>query len=209
MERLKAIIFDLDGTLIDSKRAYYILFQEVLKENGINFSKRKLWKELNGQKDEEVFSKILRGVKKSEIEKLCNQLRKKEIEKGIRLIKPIKNAKEIVDFYRKRIKVYLLTNSDRKFVTLILKKFGLKFNGIFSRENFKDKSEVIKKIVNSLGATPKEIIYVGDTVRDIRVARKAKCKVVIIPNWSPKYLVKKERPDFLLTSITQLKKLFT
>jgi phosphoglycolate phosphatase len=209
MEKPKAIIFDLDGTLIDSKRAYYILFQEVLRENRIKFSKRKLWKELNGQRAEEVFLKVLKGIEKSEVEKLCNQLREKEVKKGIRLVKPIKNAKKVVDFFRKRMKVYLLTNSDGKFATLILKKFGLKFNGIFSREDFKDKSEAIKKIADSLGVTTEEILYVGDTVKDIKVARKAKCKVAIIPNWSPKYLVKKEKPDFLLDSILQLKALFT
>jgi phosphoglycolate phosphatase-like HAD superfamily hydrolase len=204
MEKIKAFVFDLDGTLIDSKKAYYLLFQEVLKQNKINFKKRKLWKELNGQRAEEVFSKILNKKEKKKIKKLCEELREKEVKEGIKIVKPIKNAKETVELLRKKFKVYLITNSDKKFTFLILEKFGFKFNKIFAREDFKDKSKVIRKIANFLGIKTKEIIYVGDAVIDVKVARKAKCKVAIIPNWSPKYLVKKEKPDYLFDSIKQL-----
>lgn len=201
---IKAIVFDFDGTLIDSKKAYYFLFQEVLKENKINFEKRKLWKELNGQRAEEVFSKILKKEEKVKIKKLCEKLRKKEIEEGIKIVKPIKSAKRIVKLLRKKFKVYLVTNSDKRFTLSLLKKFGFEFDRIFTREDFKEKSDVIKKIAKSINATTKELVYVGDSVLDVKVARKAKCKVVIIPNWSPKYLVKKQKPDYLLNSIQQL-----
>jgi phosphoglycolate phosphatase len=204
MERIKAFVFDLDGTLIDSKEAYYLLFQEVLKQNKIEFKKRKLWKELNGQRAEEVFSKVLNKNERKKIKRLCEELREKEIKKGVKIVKPIKNANKIVKALRKKFKVFLVTNSDRRFTFILLKKFGFKFDKIFTKENFEDKSRVIKEIAKSLGIKTKEIVYVGDTVLDIRVARKAKCKVIIIPNWSPKYLVKKEKPDYLFDSIKQL-----
>ena len=206
MERIKAFIFDWDGTLVDSKKAYYLLFQEVLKQNKIEFKKRKLWKELNGQRAESVFFKILNKKEKRKIKKLCEELREKEIKEGIKIVKPIKNANEVVRALRKKFKVFLITNSDKKFILSLLKKFEFKFDKIFAKEDFKDKSEAIKKIARLLGIKTKEIIYVGDTVLDVKVARKAKCKVAIIPNWSPRYLVKKEKPDYLLNSIKELKK---
>jgi len=207
MEKIKAFVFDLDGTLIDSKRVYYTLFQEVLKENGINFKKRQVWKELNGQRAKKVFLKILKKNKKKKISDLLKELREKEYKEGIKIVKPIKNAKEVLEFFRKRFKVYLITNSDKKFTFLILKKFGFKFEKAFTNEDFEDKSEVIRRIAKILKIKTKNIVYVGDTVLDIKVARKAKCKVAIVPNWSPKYLVKKEKPDYLFDSLKELKEL--
>lgn len=204
MEKIRAFVFDLDGTLVDSKKAYYLLFQEVLKQNRINFKKRKLWKELNGQRAERVFFKVLNKNERKKIKKLCKELREKEVKEGVKIVKPIKHAKEIVDFLRKRFNVYLITNSDKRFTFLLLKKFGFKFNKVFTKRDFKDKSKVLKGIARALKVKTKEIVYVGDSVLDVRAARKAKCKVVIIPNWSPKYLVKKEKPDYLFDSIKQL-----
>ncbi|MGB9703372.1 MAG: HAD family hydrolase [Candidatus Micrarchaeia archaeon] len=204
----KAIFFDFDGTLVDSKKAYYLLFQEVLKQNNIKFNKRKLWKELNGQKAEMVFSKVLNEKNEDKIKELCDQLRKKEIEKGIKIVKPIKFSREILILLRRRNKkIYLITNSDKKFVLFLLKKFKFNFDKIFTREYFKEKSKVIVETARSLSLKLSEVLYVGDSILDIEVARKAKCKVAIIPNWSPKYLVKKQKPDFLLNSIKEIIKI--
>lgn len=222
-KKKKVIFFDMDGTIIDSKKHFFRWFGKVLESNGISFSKKDLKKELNGQKAEDVFIKVIgkSNSRKKEkvveepadlaakmpskkIKELVKELRALE-RKEYKKVKIIPCFKKAFEFASRNFKVFLLTHSDKKFTEAVIKKYNLKFEKMFCGDAFPSKEKVIKSIKKKYGLSDKDVLYVGDTVKDVDVARKAGCLVAIIPNWSPKYLVKKAKPDYLLNSICELK----
>jgi HAD superfamily hydrolase (TIGR01549 family) len=168
----KAILFDLDGVLIDSSDAWWFSVNKTLEK----FGKRKVTKEefLNiywGPHLRETFKKI--GLGKDAVED-CNE----EYYNFIDKIKVFPEVKKVLSTLKPKFKIGLVTNTPRKNTISALDKFSLTayFDMIVGGdevEKGKPYPDIILKACKLLKVEPKETILVGDTKSDVLAGRRA------------------------------------
>ncbi len=167
----KLAIFDLDGTLIDSKRMYTDVIYRHIKKHGYSASKKDVESVL-GLKMPALLRKL--GVKDSE-------RISKEITRDAMRRRTVACPK--IGYYRKLHKKFqtcLITNSTREFALLKTRKLGLKFSELYAAEDFRSRTEGLKYIIKKHGLEPRDAVYVADRTDDIRAATRAGCLYLIV-----------------------------
>ncbi len=201
----RVLIFDFDGTIADTKTIYYKSIYKEVKRFGLSYKSVDkvvdLGLSLKGVLKKLGFSfltswflhkRIMKNVKKK-----ANEVRKC---KDVDSIKSISGDK------------VLITNSLKEFVIPILKHFNLKkeFKEIYGAEDFTSKSDFIKSYLSKNKIKKENCYYIGDRASDVKTARKAGCRSVIIAGkcaWDSRAEILKENPDFIIEDIKDLKKL--
>ena len=206
---IKALFFDFDGTISDTKKIAFESISETLKNEKFTFDSKKLRK-LMGAKSKEIFKGL--GLDKKYISRFRKDLfidMKNKVSNGeIKLCTKIKPLKELS---KKHIMI-VISNGRNDFIRLSSKKLKTDkiFNHTYGSNSFKTKDKMIKKIARKYKLKHHEIMYVGDRFSDIRYARKAGVYAVAIHNpcaWSTMKEILKEKPDFIVHNFEDLKKL--
>ena len=203
------ICFDLDGTLVDTEK--WIKESEILA-----FKKNKI----------KITNKVLHSVwglnLTTQIKTLYPKLTQKEINKirkdfeeirkeKINLIKPFKNTKKILKILSKKYTLCLLSNNTHKKIELILNKTKIDkklFTVIIGYDEVKRAKpfpDEIYKAEKKLGKNVKFMI--GDTVQDIKTAKAAKVKSIIIKTGPKQTWKTLNNADFIIKDIKELPKL--
>lgn len=209
---IKAVIFDLDGTLVrfalDFIRARREAIAEIrrrginaenLSENLSLYSMLKVIKECTD-------SKIFLDLKKS----LWDIIEKIELKAANETNIQPNALQTLIRIKNIGLKLAIVTNNGRRATSMVIKKFGLKdfFDVIVTREDseeLKPDEGSIKRAIEILGINAKEAIYVGDGVIDILAAKKAKVISVAVPTGvsSIKNLVE-AKPDYIIGSLKDI-----
>ncbi|MEM4331091.1 MAG: HAD family hydrolase [Candidatus Pacearchaeota archaeon] len=177
IKNYKVIIFDLDGTLINSLPFHLLSFKEVLKEKKVRVNDKKL-KNLIGISTELIFRQLKKEYK---IKESIEELKKRRRVIYFNLI----NNKNILFPYtlkilkklKKNYKISLATNSSRELLQKTLNKKFLKlFDIIITLEDVKygkpspNQLLFIKRILH---LQREECLFIGDSKYDAIAAKKA------------------------------------
>jgi HAD superfamily hydrolase (TIGR01549 family) len=157
---IEAVIFDLDGTLIQIPINYEALFQEfkkIMKTDKIRPLTKTISK-LGEKKRKEVF----KVWDKFELLTLTEA-------------KKISMGSVIYDEFSKKRKA-LVTMQGKVFVQNILKRFNWLFDYIITREDSLDRSKQLTIAVKKLNTQFQNVLFVGNTEEDDLHARKVGCK---------------------------------
>ncbi len=206
--KIKAIIFDFDGVIIDSIPGHKLLLSKALGRFGIKLTEDDSHR-LNGMKTRDAIMWLKdRKHLKISIFKLIKEKKKfmKEIYNYISLFPQVKSC-------LKRLKKYELavaTSSGRKYLKKNLESFNI--NNFFKVKlsnndvkNAKPSPEIFLKAAKELGVKPSECLVIEDAMNGIIAARKAGMKSVAILTTSPKkYFVKDARPDMFIKTLDEL-----
>jgi HAD superfamily hydrolase (TIGR01549 family) len=156
---IKAVVFDLDGTLVYLPINYQKLFQEF----------KKVIKTENVRPITRIIARLDRGAR----EKVFAMWDEAELE----VLPQMTVRDEGMKLYRKfsaKSKA-LVTMQGRKVVEKILKAVNLSFNVTITREWSLDRIEQLGEAVNRLHVTPEEVLFIGDTENDKISAEKVGC----------------------------------
>lgn len=156
---IKAVIFDLDGTLVYLPINYQELFQEFKKVT--NIEKVRPITQTVARLDRETREKIFAVWTAAELEAFPRMTVREE---GVKLYRKF-SAKPKA----------LVTMQGRKIVEKILKAANLSFNVTITREWSLDRIEQLREAVKRLHVTPEEALFIGDAKNDERSARKIGC----------------------------------
>ncbi len=188
------IIFDLDGTLVDTFEFHYNSFKDTFKLYGIEFRREEL-EEMFGMDAEEIAKIIFERNGKRVGEDDIKRFFEKKYEimgKYKELIKLKEGVKEMLEYLKGKYKLAILSNSKRRDVEFILEAVGIKgfFDVIVSADDVgkrKPNPEGILKILKILGIPKENSIYVGDKEIDEETARRAGVKFYYIDEFLERF----------------------
>lgn len=171
---IKAILFDLSGTLVDDLQAVYEGFVDLCKKNG----KRK--PELDQfRKDYRLpYREFLKEKKFTHIEAAVDYWKRQYLNHGdtIRLFDDVKPALENLK-QATSIKLGIVSQTPKELVVNHLRKFGIRDffseNGVVFDDK-KPEPDGLKEALKKLNIShPNKVIYIGDMREDCQAARAA------------------------------------
>jgi len=184
---MKAIVFDMDGLMIDTESLYFATDREIARSFGKTVSDETLWK-MMGRKSLESY-KIFRddlGIDAT-VEELL-KIREGSMERKFQNeIKPMPGLFNILDEFRGKLKLAIATGSSNKFMELALNKLNL--NEYFDAKqpsdeiiNGKPNPEIYLKVIEKLKLVPEDCIVIEDSSNGARAGKSAGCYTIAIPS---------------------------
>jgi|SRR3989344_2149342 len=177
LKKYKAILFDLDGTLIDSLPWHVRAFHEILEERNIRIKREKLQAYM-GKPTQIIFKELKnKHIIKENLSKLREDRRYHYFSLVGKRELLFPNTIQILKRLKKEYKIGLVTSSSN----LIYKHSTPKelqdlFETTITIDNVKHgkpNSEPLIKAARQLKLNPKECAYVGDAIFDMQAAKKS------------------------------------
>jgi len=174
-KEVKAILFDLDGVLVDSFDAWHAVFTDILKGIGKPTIPKKEFRGYFGM----PLSKDIKLFFRGKTPKWINAQKDRFFRKNKHLVRIFPHTSTILkETRKKRLKTAIISNSTRSIVGSVLKDKGLRgyFDAILTAEDVgkgKPNPEMVKKACRLLGVKPSEAVVVGDTQNDMKAGKRA------------------------------------
>ena len=168
---IKAIIFDLDGTLVRLPVKYDKVYDYLKQLFSTNENFQPLIPSIikNANKDKTKLNEAF--------EFLCKQ---EEI--GLDHLEIIDHSIEILNYFHVRdCTICLVTMQCRRVAEKVLAKMGISsiFSSTITRDENHDRLEQIKQTITQLNLSPQNILMVGDRIHDMECAKKAGCQYIL------------------------------
>jgi HAD superfamily hydrolase (TIGR01549 family) len=177
---IKAVIFDLDQTLIDSKDAHLASMVNSLEREG--WPTKIKW--LYGMTAEGILKYNFTDMPEETVRKIVAH--KRIILKNyLNKVKVLSGAVELLRFLKEnKIKVVLITNNTHREIyelldTLDIRKYFDILVGIEDTDEPKPSPHPIIKAIEQLRMPLEEILYIGDSDTDIEAAKAAGLRIII------------------------------
>ena len=188
-EKLSAILFDLDGTLIDSEKKFFESFRHVIfskynynisyeeyEENELKKNANLLlYLKSNGIIESyEVDDKIMEKIYLEYEKKFRDLLNENDVSLNFELLKQLKS---------KGLRLALVSTSRKKFIDMLLTKLNIQdlFEVVISREdvkNLKPESDAYIMALEKLNILSTNCIAFEDSERGIRASKSANIKTI-------------------------------
>jgi HAD superfamily hydrolase (TIGR01509 family) len=211
MLMVKAVIFDWDGTLADTKRAVVQSFKKALEEAGCMVSDEFIERRIGiGTKKTiiEAFRECHMRLDVSTLEKLAKEKIRIQAElTGI--VSLFDGVTELLEELHGRIKIALATMSSRKVVGKLLpeKRIGGFFDVVVTADEIvkpKPDPEVFLVSAAKLGVKPEDCVVVEDSVFGVRAAKAAKMRCIAVSSGAySREELQEENPDLLINSLVE------
>ena len=181
---MKAIIFDLDGTLVDSMGYWRSVSRDFMKTKGIDIEDEVQHKmttmnldaSLRYLKDyynlEESFEELMRDFSRTVEDFYRNKVETKE------------GCLEILEYFKDQgMKVVIGTSTAAHFANIVIEKYGIdKFiDGLYTADSvghLKAEEKFYTSIVEELGERPEDVFLVDDSYLALRTGKKAGLEVI-------------------------------
>jgi 2-hydroxy-3-keto-5-methylthiopentenyl-1-phosphate phosphatase len=207
-KRIRGVIFDLDGTLIESYEAIYLGLQEAFCHFGreiFPFSdlKRYLKADLEGT--------LAQFFHPAEALESIPIMRRKYEEVYLDKTHFLDGAKEVLDALRSRgILLGVASNKFGRYSRGALRHLGVwhYFRSVIGAGDVprnKPSPDMIHAALREMDLLPEESVFVGDTITDIQTGREAGIDVYALPTGAySKEELSRERPRRLLKNLKEL-----
>ncbi|MGB9894745.1 MAG: HAD family hydrolase [Thermoproteota archaeon] len=220
MSKFEAVIFDVDGTLFDSREAFYTMVYEVSKVLGWKQPEKDKVVKLIGLPNHEISRKLVSMISSSvnsdyEI-KRYEELVAKLWEPYYlpKYVKLYPGVKETLSYLRGRgIKMAVVSNGSKSEIPKYLKNGGIYefFQAIITADDVKEPKpapEPVLKALRELNVSKERGLMIGDTLIDGISARRAGVKVALL-TWGieNEEEIRRFNPDYILSKIEDLKEL--
>lgn len=179
-KEVKAVLFDLDGVLVDSFKAWHRTFNDIRRIDGKKPISKKLLMKNFGMPVEKDIQIFFPDKNAAELTKLKGRYFLKNIS-VVRLFPG--SVPALKEIRRKGLKTGLISNSTALIVKKILSNYRLaKFFDVvvtFQDVKFgKPAPDMVLKACKILKIRPSEAILVGDSMNDMTAGKRAGCTTV-------------------------------
>jgi len=176
-----AILFDLDGTLLDSSYEHVTAWREALRDTGIDIPNARMHRcvGMSGKVMlRAIFTELGQRVSPQKIDHL-EKLHKEKFAKKLPFIKVLPGARELLEYRSAAgIRWAIATSGDQKTVKRMIKPLRIPATAPVVTgdhvEHAKPSPDVFLEAAARLGAYLGDCIVVGDSIWDLLAARRAK-----------------------------------
>ncbi|WP_178018864.1 pyrophosphatase PpaX [uncultured Paenibacillus sp.] len=205
---IDTVLFDLDGTIINTNELIITTFMHVIEKNGLKPHTREEIIPHMGMTLEHQLQ-IFSG--REDVAELVADYRKYNRERHDELIRDFPHVKEVISsLYEQGITMGIVTTKIKETTLLALNMFGLKpyMKSIVTVEDVKHPKphpEPILTAMRELNADPARTLMVGDSAADLQCAKAAGVHAAGVA-WSLKgeSMLRKYDPDYILQDMTDL-----
>ncbi|MBW1997993.1 MAG: HAD family hydrolase [Deltaproteobacteria bacterium] len=215
---LEAILFDLDGTLIDSIEAYFRIMEITIEEIGVAPVSREkiLGAVLDGDFNwKDVLPAGDASQRRALIEKawnVINALYPRIFRDHVSLFPGV--GEVVKDLKAGGVKVGIATTTPRKQMEVKLyplRQSGIAdlFDTIITAEDARRRKpapDPLLECLRRMDIEPRSSIYIGDTTADIRAGKAAGMGTIgVLSGLDPYEALKREGPDLIINSVVELR----
>jgi len=174
-----AVLWDLDGTLIDTADLHVYAFVEALSRMGYDVKEEHVeaFRRSLGKRFVEIVRSVFPNMPKEDVERL-KELRRRIVLSRLDLIKPLPPAR-LLPIVSKLCPVGLVTSSNRMFTEAVLRKFGWRFDVVVTGDDVKHGKphpEPVLLAMKKLGVS--RAYFIGDSEYDRISAERAGIKFI-------------------------------
>lgn len=206
MTKINTVLFDLDGTILDTNKLIEKSFLHTFDTFGYSFSKEEII-QFNGPPLVETFS----ALEPNRVDEMIATYRAHNTKYHEQYASLFPHVKETLAVLKENdIKMGIVSAKMRIVIDQGLEQTGITdyFQTIISIddvENPKPHPEPVKRGINNLRTTPEQTIMVGDNYHDIQSGNEAGTKTAGVA-WSLKGIdfLKKYNPTYIIHDIREL-----
>ncbi|MEW9701179.1 HAD-IA family hydrolase [Paenibacillus sp. SI8] len=204
----KHILFDFDGTLVDSRALLVKLYNEMAVQHRFRIIRDQ---DLAPLRSLSIYERVERlGVPVLQIPKLAMAGRVR-YQENIRTLHIVPGMKEIIArLSAQGVRSSILSSNSAGNIRLFLKhnKLDGSFKEIITAKHLFGKHNSIRKIMKQWGVSPSQIIYVGDELRDIEACKKLGVPIIAVTwGYDAPDLLHSGNPNYLVNSPAELLKI--
>ena len=205
---IRGVIFDLDGTLIDSYQAIYLSFQYAYESMGLPPLSYEEARKVVGLGLTITFNDLLGRERTPEALRL---FRKKYWEVFPDHTQFLPGARELAfELHRRGIRQAIATNKLGRFSRAIIRHFGMNdlFVAVLGDEDValnKPDPEMLLAAIEKLALPKDEVVMVGDSLVDIQAAQNTGIRIFAVPSGTTrKEVLREAKPTALLERLSDL-----
>jgi len=126
MTRTQAILWDLDGVIVDSGRYHYASYKRLFGEIGIDFTEERFYSEMFGRRNWDIIRAVLGDVSEEEVHRFAEQKERIFRELVAGNIQPLPGAVELLKrAHDAAIKQSIVSSTPRENIELIVRTLGV------------------------------------------------------------------------------------
>ena len=184
---MKAIIFDMDGLMIDSERLYIQAQQEIAERFNRKMDRKSLWKMMGRKPIESITMFVEEMDIPAEPEEVLEMRNKIMLEKLENDLLPLPGLDHIIDTFHNKLKLAVATGAQKKFLDLVTDKLGIreKFAVLQDSDDVekgKPHPEIYSKACRRLALQPGQCVVLEDSSNGVLAGKRAGCYVIAVPS---------------------------
>ncbi|NUM25588.1 MAG: HAD family phosphatase [Candidatus Buchananbacteria bacterium] len=183
---IKAILFDLDGVLIETEKETFKFYQKILGQDYGIFLKDEDFKYKAGRKSKDFWNDILtpEQQEKIDVKKLTQNKREAFNTDPDKYVKAMPGGKKLLELLKGQgFKLALASQNESRMIESMMRWLGIKeyFEVILSIDqitNLKPDPEIYLLAAQKLGVTPAECVVIEDSKDGVGSAKNAGMKCI-------------------------------
>jgi phosphoglycolate phosphatase len=177
------VVFDLDGTLVDSEHQISVATNETRQFFGLSSANSRQLESWFGKHPEIFFSEL-----SAEDNELAVNSFRKTLSESLHLIQPISGAHNLLDYLKEmNVSLAVATTKPSWLAVSVVGKVGMSayFDHIQGSEglNPKPSTDVFKKVEEALGFSPEVKFAIGDRISDMKASVRAGYRSTLLSSW--------------------------
>jgi HAD superfamily hydrolase (TIGR01509 family) len=187
MISIKAIVFDMDGLMIDSERLYFQTQHDIASRYGKKVTDQLLWR-MMGRKPIESVKIFIRDLNIRESAEAVLELRNEMMRKKLKTeLAVMPGLNEIIRFFSSKINLGIATGASKEFLDIVVDKLGIRNHFLVLQAsdeiiNGKPDPEIYLTACQKLGVFPPDCVVLEDSENGVWAGKNAGCYVIAVPS---------------------------